>query len=52
MEGNFPKSTYNRKSGIVFSKKTVRWIFKGIDQYILIIDSIRKKNQTVRVIGT
>ena len=42
MEGNFPSSTYNRKSSIHTRKKNpVRWIF---------IDAIRK-NQTVRMIG-
>ena len=46
MEGNFPNSMYNRKSSIVV-KKLVPWIFSEIVQYVLIIDSIRKKNQTV-----
>ena len=45
MEGNFPNSMYNRKSSVVV-KKPVRWV------PVLIIDSIRKKNQTViRIIG-
>ena len=33
MEGNFSTSTYNRKSGKVV-KKTVRWIFIKIVQYL------------------
>ena len=50
MEGNFPTSMYNRKSGIVV-KKTVQLIFIEIVQYLYIIDSIRKKNQPVHGIG-
>ena len=45
-----PVLTYNRKRSIVV-KKPVRWIFIEIVQYVVIIDSIRKKNQPVRIIG-
>ena len=48
MDGNFPTSTYNRKSGIVVKKQYDRFYW---DRPVLIIDSIRKKNQTVRIIG-
>ena len=43
MKGNFPTSTYNRKSGIV-AKKTVRWIFIEIVQYL--IQSGKKSTST------
>ena len=42
MEGNFPTSTYNRKSGIVV-KKNSTMDFIEIVQYLL-IDLTRKKN--------
>ena len=48
MKGNFPTSTYNRKSSTVV-KKAVRWIFIEINQYLYLIQS--GKNQTVRIIG-
>ena len=50
MEGNFPTSTNDRKSSIVV-KKPVRWIFIDIVQYLYLNDSIRKNNQTIRIIG-
>ena len=49
MEGNFPTSTYNRKSSIVV-KIPVQWIFIEIVQYLSLIQS--GKNVTVRIIGT
>ena len=48
MEGNFPTSTYNRKSGIVVKKTSTMDFYR--DRPVLIIDSIRKKIKTVRVI--
>ena len=44
MEGNFPTSTYNRKSSIVV-EKTVRWIFIEIVQYVLKYNRFNQEKQ-------
>ena len=49
MEGNFPNSTFNRKSSKEFKKKQYDGSYW--DYPVLIIDLIRKKNQTLRIIG-
>ena len=49
MEGNFPNSTYYRKSSMVVKKNSIMDFY--LDCPVIIIDSIRKKNQTVHIIA-
>ena len=44
MEGNFPNSTYNRKSSVVVKETSTMDFYR--DCPVLIIDSIRKKSNS------